>query len=152
MQIEGKAYRSISFTYFILHCVHFVISLVGSLLPYYGGVDLVAAYETLWIAPCIGLTLLALGCFCAWRTIRGPHYCIGALLVNLCWPVIVALPGVSPYLGAVIASYFEQPCSLDFGIGYRLLASCDFMVFADIAFVIYMLILLFMNPKSTLHK
>ena len=150
MRIEGKVYRSISTCYFILHCIHFVTVLVGCFLPYYDNLNLFKVYEEIhiWPLPYIGLILLGLGCFCAWRTICRPQYCLGTLIVNLSWPVVLALPMVGPYLGAVIAAYFECPVILAFGFGSQLLSVCDYIIYLDAAFVIYMLVLLFYTPKT----
>ena len=152
MRVDGKVYRYISIGYFVLHCVHFAVVLVGCLLPFLSDSNLFEVYVKMWPVPYIGLSLLALGCFFAWRSIRGPHNCLAVLFINLLWQPVVELPLVGPYLGVVIAGYFQQPVILNLGIGCRLLTSCDYIIYLDAAFLIYMLVLLFVTPRSKLHK
>ena len=141
MRSDGKAYRIISVTYFAIHCVHLVLMIIASFLPYVDARNAFEFCEENWPFLCIGFGLLAVGCFCAWRTIKfRPYYSIPALVLTISWNLIILFNMVPVAFGFAL------------GIGIDIMSYGMLLVCVDIAYILYMLVLLFVTPKAKLHK
>lgn len=149
MRIDGKAYRCISTLYFALHCVHFAAMIVGSFLPYLDNQNLYQVCDSYWPLLALGFAGLAAGCFCAWRTIKRPHYCVASFLLGLAWNLIYYFMTAFHIAGAVIgAAIVGQYASEILGVGFDILSYGLLLILVDFAFVVYMFILMFFEQKS----
>jgi len=149
MRIDGKVYRNISTVYFTLHCIHFAAMLVGSFLPYLDDQNLYQVGDAYWPLFALGFAGLAAGCFCAWRTIKRPHYCVASFLLALAWNLIYYFITAFHIAGAVIAAAIVgQYASEILGVGFDILSYGLLLILVDFAFVVYMFILMFFEHKS----
>lgn len=153
MDVNSKTFRLVSVSYFVFHIVHLIVMIASSFLPYSDGKNAYAIFVTNWQFLIVGFVLLAVGCFCAWRTIKGrPYYCIPALVLTLLWELIQFFFAGLIGLAYVFKRWANQS-DVSLGIGMDILPyGMVLLLVADAAYLIYMGVLLFVTPKSRLHK
>ena len=145
---EGKVYRYISSTYFILHCIHFVMIMTGIFLPYVNGATFLEIFSHVGGVVLIGLASLAVGCWLSWRTIRRPKSCIATLCLDSLWHSIHYIMFFSLAPTAILMSLFGMEVSMDFGNGVYILLQCMRIIQIDIIFLIYYIILAILECRA----
>ena len=153
MRIDGKLHRCVSALFLALHFIHFAVILAGSFLPYMNGQNLYEVFGSFRYLFYLGYVCLAIGCVCAWMVAKRPHYCLLAFVLTLPWHIIYLLFVLLPTSGALLGAALSGVSASDvFGLGDAMMAYGLLLIPVDIAFIVYMIVLMFVDSKTIVHK